>query len=143
MQYRTVFKRYCTAFMRYRTAFLRCRNAFMGHRTIIIAFICLYLLTFIAEKQLDLNSDRVVDPVTRKIVHKIAVLIFSPNSVQPRFFKLKSPKNQKQNTKLNAVITIPTNLTKTTSLTNLTNLTNSTRSIVIVINTTFNINELN
>jgi len=55
MQYRRMFMRYRTAFKRYRTAFLRCRNAFMGHRTIIIAFICLYLLTFIAEKQLDLN----------------------------------------------------------------------------------------
>jgi len=55
MCYRRMFMQYRTAFKQYRTAFLRCRNAFMGHHTIIIAFICLYLLTFIAEKQLDLN----------------------------------------------------------------------------------------
>jgi hypothetical protein len=70
MRYRTAFKRYRTAFMRYRTAFLRCRNAFMGHRTIIIAFICLYLLTFIAEKQLDLNRGDFT--VARELLTRIA-----------------------------------------------------------------------
>ena len=70
MQYRTAFKRYRTAFMRYRTAFLQCHNAFMGHHTIIIAFICLYLLTFIAEKQLDLNRGDFT--VARELLTRIA-----------------------------------------------------------------------
>ena len=46
---------YYTAFMQYHTAFMWYHTVFMWYHTIIIAFVCLYLLTFIAEKQLDLN----------------------------------------------------------------------------------------
>ena len=48
---------YYTAFKQYYTVFIQCHNVFIRHHTIIIAFVCLYLLTFIAEKQLDLNRD--------------------------------------------------------------------------------------
>ena len=80
---------------------------------------------------------RVLDPVTRKIVQKTAIPIPSPNGVQQRSPKPKAPKNQKQNTNQNVLITIPTNLTNTTSL------TNPTRPIVTAVNTVPNINELN